>query len=324
MSTTSQMITSIEINKRKDVKVKFTAEKIQFKSETLTVTLKAQSDCCSHSYIFLPKDLNEDQYLGKIFDKLEETKGGNIEYDNYDYSNFASIEEQEIDRWCNDQIECKQYKVYFYDKTYFYILLKNYSNGYYTGWIESSFEDTALNELLQLNKALTINSNSITAVTNLIIVVGLPASGKTTYCTTNYPEYTLYDDYLNTIYNNTLLQHLQNTNNSVNSNSKVIINDPRLCDTTIFKQQVNNILLYIPLSNIQFILFENTPDQCILNSQLRNDNIKDINLKQQILTYSQNYDPYDEMLDYIWYIYEKSDIDENYKHVDVYTQPATI
>ena len=189
--------------------------------------------------------------------------------------------------------------------------------------MESSFEDTALNELLLQNKALTNpNSTNITTITSLIIVIGLPASGKTTYCTTNYPEYTLYDDYLNTIHNNTLLQHLQNTNNSVNNNSKVIINDPRLCDTTVFKQQVNNILQYIPLSNIQFILFENTPDQCILNSQLRNDNIKDINLKQQILTYSQNYDPYDEILDYIWYIYEKSGVDENYKHVDVYTQPS--
>ena len=324
MNTTSQMITSIEISKNKDVKSKFIMEKIQFKSETLTVTLKAQSDCCSHSYIFLPKDLNEDQYLGKIFDMLEETKGGNIEYDRYDYSNFASIEEKEIDDY-NDHIECKQYKIYFNDKTYFYILLKNYSNGYYTGWLESSFEDTALNELLQQNKALTTSTTiTTTSITNLIIVVGLPASGKTTYCITNYPEYTLYDDYLNTIYNNTLLQHIQNTNNSVNSNSKVIINDPRLCDTTIFKQQINNILTYIPLSNIQFILFENTPDKCILNSQLRNDSNKDINLKQQILTYSQNYDPYAEMLDYIWYIYEKSGVDENYKHVDVYTQPSSV
>ena len=289
----SEIITSIEINKGE----------IQFKYETFGVTLEAQADCSS-SYLFLPKEFNQNAYLGKVFDKIEETESVDIEYINYNYSDLKRIEKGQFKQF-NNCIKNVEYKVYFTDKTYFYILLKNYSNGYYSGWLSLSFEDTALNVLLQQNRA-------IISTTKLIIVVGLPASGKTTYCQQKYPEYVLYDDYLNTVYNNTLLQQIQNTD------SKVIINDPRLCDIKIFKQQVNNILQYIPITNIRFILFGNTPDQCILNSQLRNDCNKDINLSEQIRMYSQNYDPYGGIFDYISYISNNSDINVKYEFVDVY------
>ena len=304
MSTTSQhIITSIDICTR-DNSIQADLERIHFKSETLTITLEAQADCCSCSYLFLPRGFNKNDYLGKVFDKLIATDGDKIEYNNYDYTDFHLIDENGNDD-TNEYIQNKEYKIYFDDLTYFYILLKNYSNGYYGGWLSLSFEDTALNVLLQQNRA-------IISTTKLIIVVGLPASGKTTYCQQKYPEYVLYDDYLNTVYNNTLMQQLQN------ADSKVIINDPRLCNTKIFKQQVNNILQYIPITNIRFILFGNTPDQCILNSQLRNNKDKDIFLSEQIHTYSQNYDPSGGIFDYISYISNNSDINVKYEFVDVY------
>ena len=280
----SEIITSIEINKGE----------IQFKYETFGITLEAIADCCSSSYLFLPRQFNKNDYLSKVFDKIEETESEDIEYINYDYSDLKGIEKRQFKQF-NNCIKNVEYIVYFTDKTYFYILLKNYSNGYYSGWLSLIIENLPLLKLLDSNKALH-------STNKLIVVVGLPASGKTTYCKQKYPKYKLYDDYLSDIYNNQLLNQL--TNNTLNS--KVIINDPRLCNITIFQQQIEYFLKYIPLRNIQFILYDNRPDQCILNSQLRNDD-KDIGLKDQILTYSQNYSPLS-MKRYMKYLYKKSNM----------------
>ena len=299
---TSEIITSIEINMKE----------IQFKHETYGTTIEAIGDCCSGSYIFLPKGFNKDQYVGKIFDKIEEI-GDKFESKKYNFLNpdITKIIKMEY-RGYKSCIKNTEYKICFTDTTYFYILLKNYSNGYYRGWLEIIKENYTLNELLQNNLKIL---NSV----ELIIVVGLPASGKTTYCQQKYPEYTLYDDYLDDIHNNTLSQHIQNNTYS-NQNNKVIINDPRLCDITIFKQQVEYFLTYVNINKMRIKLFENQPDECIINSQLRNDKDKDINLPEQILAYSQNYDLDWEITEYLEYISKKTKVNGRYlyKLINVY------
>ena len=101
----------------------------------------------------------------------------------------------------------------------------------------------------------------------LIIVIGLPGSGKTTMCqklqTLN--GYIIFDDFINNFYDGELLDTIQ-------SGNKVCINDPRLCQHIIFEKYISIFKKYVNHDNIYLILFENNPNQCIKNVLQRNNN----------------------------------------------------
>lgn len=177
----------------------------------------------------------------------------------------------------------------------------NISNGYYSGWLE--VETTY--EYNPTHNRTIFNNN------NLIIVVGLPASGKTTYCINNFPDYKMYDDFIKNFYNNNLIDKLKN-----NINKKIIINDPRLCDPRIFIKYIKIFLNYVSLSKIKFIFFENAPEKCITNSKKRNEK-KDTNLMNTILNYSNIY-RIDEIKNFINYIYKNLSMKKVIKFEPVY------
>ena len=87
----------------------------------------------------------------------------------------------------NDVSKWRDYSFVFEDKTMFDFILLNLSNGYYDGCIET-----------QYNEYLNIEINK------LVILVGLPGSGKTTYAEkysgTYENDYIIYDDELFNLY----------------------------------------------------------------------------------------------------------------------------
>ncbi|AVG46690.1 hypothetical protein [Acanthamoeba polyphaga mimivirus] len=113
----------------------------------------------------------------------------------------------------------------------------------------------------------------------LIIVIGLPGSGKTSWCK-NQEECIIFDDFISTFYDGKLISALVD-------NKKVCINDPRMCIFDIFIRYIKTIEKYIDRNNIYLVLFENNPKQCIINADNRIDNKYNVmntcNSEQKIL-----------------------------------------
>lgn len=99
----------------------------------------------------------------------------------------------------------------------------------------------------------------------LVIVIGLPGSGKTTYCK-KFKEYLLFDDFVTNIFNYKAICELK-------AGEKVCLNDPRLCYYDIFEMYITKFEKCIAKENIQLIIYENNPEQCITNIKIRGDDM---------------------------------------------------
>lgn len=117
-------------------------------------------------------------------------------------------------------------------------------------------------------------------MSQVIIIIGLPGSGKTTLSNT-FIDYLLFDDFISTFYDGKVIAALK-------SGNKVCLNDPRLCIYDIFIKYMDIIEKYVDKQNIQLILFENNPTTCLSNVKHRNDGRKGIELC--IIQYSELYD----------------------------------
>ncbi|AEQ60465.1 hypothetical protein [Acanthamoeba polyphaga mimivirus] len=118
----------------------------------------------------------------------------------------------------------------------------------------------------------------------LIIVIGLPGSGKTHLCreiSSLDSSRQIVDDFIGSFYNGNITRLLS-------SECKLCINDPRLCLKNVFKRFIKIFEQHIGQDNIYLILFENNPEQCKFNVQNRNDNRKGI--LEIVDQYSQRYD----------------------------------
>lgn len=112
----------------------------------------------------------------------------------------------------------------------------------------------------------------------MLIIIGLAGSGKTTYFQQNLSnKYELFDDFISNFFNGEIIEKI---------NEEICLIDPRLCDFEIFKNIMIEIEKYIDRSRIKLMLFENNPEQCLINSQMR----KKKNVEKMIEIYSKKYD----------------------------------
>lgn len=114
----------------------------------------------------------------------------------------------------------------------------------------------------------------------IIIIVGLPCSGKT-FLSNTFNDYLILDDY----YCNYYTIHLKNI---ILNNPKIVINDPRLCHKYVFEHFISEVKKYIDNKEILIIFFENNMDQCLINENKRMSNKK--NIMQEIKNFSMLYD----------------------------------
>jgi hypothetical protein len=194
------------------------------KTKSINYKFRAIGECCSHSVFIEYKDYRFNNLIGKI---IKNIKTINIPGDHKE----------------DFYISPHLYEMHFQNtEETFKFMLINYSNGYYDGWMNIT----------------EIDNNS-----SLIILIGLPACGKTTY----YKEildnsYKFYDDFITDIYDGNLLKDIKN-------NIKLCISDPRLCNYNTFEQIMKEIEKYITKDKIKLILFRNNKLLSLFNAKKR-------------------------------------------------------
>lgn len=98
----------------------------------------------------------------------------------------------------------------------------------------------------------------------LIIIIGLPASGKTTYYNNNLKDnFKFYDDFISNIFDGNLINDLRKKKDDI------CITDPRLCNYQTFIRIMKLINEIIDKKDIQLILFENDKNKCLINAMKR-------------------------------------------------------
>jgi len=116
----------------------------------------------------------------------------------------------------------------------------------------------------------------------LIIVIGLSHSGKTTYCKKYITSHILYDDFIPYFYEGKIVRDLKD------KKKKIVLNDPRLCNCTIFQLYMKIFEKYVEKKDILLLLFENNVQKCIGNIK-KDDTLKDA-IKKYIVHHSKTYD----------------------------------
>ena len=120
------------------------------------------------------------------------------------------------------------------------------------------------------------NVHISTEVGKLLIVIGLPGSGKTTYIQSfvkDNPEYSVYDDYQGETYNHDsdprLSKHFGSLVSTLKQAKSAVVSDIRYCVSYELNLFLAAILSSAPDTRIEFIYFENNPELCKQNVYAR-------------------------------------------------------
>lgn len=104
--------------------------------------------------------------------------------------------------------------------------------------------------------------------TNIVMIVGLPASGKTTYAKNHYGNIEncyIADDF--SISPSMHIEQIQNLNPE-----RIVIVDPLLCTASVRNvEEIIKKMLGIEINSFEWVYFENDPISCKNNAKNRVD-----------------------------------------------------
>lgn len=121
----------------------------------------------------------------------------------------------------------------------------------------------------------------------LIIIIGLPGSGKTSYIKKNefFKDFIFHDDFISNFFNGELMRDLKT------SDKNICIADPRLCNIQMFNKYIEIFQEVIKdKSQIKLLLFENDKNKCLINAKLRKN--KKVDKTIELLSEIYNLDNY--------------------------------
>ena len=123
----------------------------------------------------------------------------------------------------------------------------------------------------------------------LLIIIGLPASGKTTYFNEYLKDkYKFYDDFISNVFDGELIRDIKK------KEGDICIADPRLCNYQTFMGSMKLFLQYLDKSEIKLILFENNKDNCIINAEKRTSRFVKKSIEFNSMIYNlDNYNDYE-------------------------------
>lgn len=140
---------------------------------------------------------------------------------------------------------------------------------------------------------------------SIIIILGLPGSGKTTYANNSLSDsHKIYDDCLFNWYDRQLMEDIINKEN-------IVLIDPRFCSLDTFFKYINKILVHVRPSDMNLIVFQNGLDNARLN--LKRSKIHHIISEDELIKFYNNYV---ELLESMEFKYICNKI--NTIHLDVY------
>ena len=113
----------------------------------------------------------------------------------------------------------------------------------------------------------------------LVVVIGLPGCGKSTFLQNYDSRYRKHDDFIGTFYDNRMMHDLHS--------HRIIISDPRLCDWNIFIKYWSLLKSLIQNLPVHWVIFDNNlPNVLRLVANTERDNT------QEIINYAAKYDPH--------------------------------
>lgn len=229
---------------------------IQFKCNNYDIILYAIGDCCSESWF----EYNEDsikECIGKFYLKCIDT--------------YSTIELEHSGRQDYDINHI--YHIHFHDDSSYEIILRNSSNGYYDGYIKE--------EITELN-TLPINTKK----NGLIILIGLPGCGKTTYgnmIKDSIKNSIFYDDI------EMLSSVIDNIKRDLLLQKTVIVASPRFCSNTLYYDFIERLDLSNNDDSIITYCFIPDKEQSIININRREQSK---NIRNKLITTINNYSTY--------------------------------
>lgn len=228
-------------------------------------------DCCSSAFIIFPKDFNVENLIGKkIIEITTLCQGYQSEDSDEDLEYYDRVYETSdyYDEQCEKHTE---YYFIFDDGTSQNFLLYGLSNGYYGAYLSVNFIEDEEKE----NEEIITN--------NVTFIIGLPGSGKTSLIKDKFSSLKVYDDFLSTISNSSIINWMQ-----LHPSEDVVFSDPRFTNAIVFKTFIESCSSVLSKSKINLIIFDNNAEKCKENIKKRQEDYKLHLISLNTLKYKYN------------------------------------
>lgn len=202
-----------------------------------TLLLKAYGECCSTSILLT--SFEREELIGETIDWIKKEEEECC--DQQIIAKFPRPTKEEREQGSISEI---YYRIACYSGNEFYLMVRNFSNGYYTGSLTGRW--------IAKDKPLIV-------MRKVIFVVGLPASGKSTFARQTYPGIKIYDD-------DSLVEEIP-FGDKVFKEEVVVIVSAKFTNVEYYTNFTAQWQL--ATSDILTYCFENNPKQSLFNNEMR-------------------------------------------------------